>query len=995
MEDLKQRLKFDDVAVRSRCVQKLVQAVKKKSKGELITASSVQIPELNLLWEVCIEESTSTSNLAIRGIIYLATNKHLNIDYVTNKFLSSLSSSSNIYNIVKGITRLLILQSNQLSENNRSPYSLRIPKHPLIAVLQADEDYLPLVLESIADAISENNLRGFQVMEPVICYILSNPAPKRKNDYSKSLLIETLLDTVKNEPRTAFYILRCIPLLQIEDYSQVVEAANFIFKAQQTFSSLQSDENDRIYISELLLLSTLSLSERSVIFGHDPTRLLHIAVNVGTSLSKANFVSSYINLCLVSVAKILKIVSGELIERYIILAVILLDFPHISPTVAALLASSVIQLLPEPCVVSFDEISNSSLSQLLAKLEQWFLGCENVESSIPSAEAESSKDAPSTSTGHEKTKNDNPIYVESFTSLAQSSLQCANFALKLDESNLEFKLNWLKSVQNIVESCETENLDVIFSLVAALFLISPDNHTFIKTCLNSFESILKKNTHLSTKMFTLLLYKQSLLKSPESKFLILEFLPKSATHKYAIPPVLSILKMMSNDVELKAQAIQLMLQLWKKHDRCFSYLHKLLTENSKILNKDLNINDILISQTAAIRDICQIAPEKHGIEFLGILSKVFNESNDEANLAAACLALDGVISLCKSEITDLRSTWKMLGPKLSRDKRPLVTCQMYRLLALVPDLQVKSCEYDKFMSEIAASIWKRLSTGSMSPEAAAEAYKTLAKFPLDCHILKQLPPPAKANLQLPISMKATPFEMSKLPEDVLTYIPGYCYIDLLKSLQNDIVLKGYSVFLNSLLKQEVAELPRSVYNPRKHLQKRQTTSELLSKVPKFLCGQFEAKRAPTLQKNIAVGVLLSYDPPLEIGKDGEPIKRSLASQYRFFEQVLGVLLNEVNIDTTEWQRGILLPSAWGGFMERAFFACEESRKAELELQRNLGHRDFTPEEFNLQCKCSWLWVRDRLLNVIKTSVKNAPTSHANAIFAIAGLVHAASKFQLA
>ncbi|GBM36201.1 hypothetical protein AVEN_186590-1, partial [Araneus ventricosus] len=41
-------------------------------------------------------------------------------------------------------------------------------------------------------------------------------------------------------------------------------------------------------------------------------------------------------------------------------------------------------------------------------------------------------------------------------------------------------------------------------------------------------------------------------------------------------------------------------------------------------------------------------------------------------------------------------------------------------------------------------------------------------------------------------------------------------------------------------------------------------------------------------------------------------------------------------------------------MERTFFTCEESRKAELDLQRSLGHREFTPEEFNLQCKCAWL-----------------------------------------
>ncbi|XP_055939609.1 focadhesin-like isoform X2 [Argiope bruennichi] len=830
-------------------------------------------------------------------------------------------------------------------------------------------------------------------MEPVICYILCNPDSKRKSDCSKSLLIETLLDVVKNEIKTAFYILRCIPLLQIENYNQVVEAANFILKSQKAFMCLQCEESERIYISELLLLSTLSLSERSIVYGHDPTRLLDIASTVSISLLKINFTSSFVNLCLASIAKILKIVSGELIEKYVSIAIVLLDFHHISPTIAALLASSVIHLLPEPSVISFNESTSSSLSQLLTKLEQLFLNSKDSgNNAITSQNAESSNGL-TCSAALEKTKSINHIYIEAFTFSVQSSLQCAKFAIQLDEANFEFKQNWLETVKNVVSCCSADNLDMIFSLVTALFLSSTDNRNFIISCLETFESILAKSSYLSTKLFAILLYKQSLLNSPESKYLILDFLPKSAAHKYAIPPILSILKVMANEDHLKAQAIHLMMQLWKKHDRCFSYLHKLLTETNKIQNKDLNINEALIAQAAAIREICLIAPEKHGVGFLGILSKIFNESNDEANLPAACLALDGVIHLCKSEITDLRSTWKMLGPKLSRDRRALITCRMYKLLALVPDLQVKSCEYDKFMSEIATSIWKRISAGAMPPEAVAEAYTTLSKFPLDCHILKQLPPPAKTNLQLPPSMKTTPFEMGKLPEDVLTYIPGYCYLDLLKSLENDIILKGYSKFLNSLIKHEIEELPRSAYSQRKHLQKRQNTNDSLSKVPKFLCSQFEARKAPTLQKNIAVGVLLSYEPPLEIGKDGEPIKRSLASQSRFFEQVLSVLLNEVNIDTTDWHRCILLPSAWGAFMERAFFTCEESRKAELDLQRSLGHREFTPEEFNLQCKCAWLWVRDRLLSVIKTSVKNAPTSHANAIFAISGLIQASNKFQ--
>lgn len=102
-------------------------------------------------------------------------------------------------------------------------------------------------------------------------------------------------------------------------------------------------------------------------------------------------------------------------------------------------------------------------------------------------------------------------------------------------------------------------------------------------------------------------------------------------------------------------------------------------------------------------------------------------------------------------------------------------------------------------------------------------------------------------------------------------------------------------------------------------------------------------------------MLLCYEPPIEVGKDFMPIKRSIATQSRSFEQVLGVLLNEVNIDATEWHRSILVSSAWGAFMERALFACEEARKAELELQRAHGHIDLSPEEFNDQSKTAWLW----------------------------------------
>lgn len=68
-------------------------------------------------------------------------------------------------------------------------------------------------------------------------------------------------------------------------------------------------------------------------------------------------------------------------------------------------------------------------------------------------------------------------------------------------------------------------------------------------------------------------------------------------------------------------------------------------------------------------------------------------------------------------------------------------CRMFKLLALIPDFPVKSPEFDTYLSEMVAFVWKRLSTSTMDPEAISHAYQTLAKFPIDCHVLKQLPSP--------------------------------------------------------------------------------------------------------------------------------------------------------------------------------------------------------------------------------------------------------------
>lgn len=46
------------------------------------------------------------------------------------------------------------------------------------------------------------------------------------------------------------------------------------------------------------------------------------------------------------------------------------------------------------------------------------------------------------------------------------------------------------------------------------------------------------------------------------------------------------------------------------------------------------------------------------------------------------------------QVVDIISTWRSLGPELSCDSRPLMVKAIAELLALVPQLNVKSEEYE-------------------------------------------------------------------------------------------------------------------------------------------------------------------------------------------------------------------------------------------------------------------------------------------------------------
>lgn len=182
---------------------------------------------------------------------------------------------------------------------------------------------------------------------------------------------------------------------------------------------------------------------------------------------------------------------------------ILLENAHIFPTVTAVVALSVIHLLPEPSVISFNDSVKTLLSKFLKKLESVYL----MEVTVHGL-AEQVNDANIQVSEEEENRAFN--FLESFTGTIQTSVTFVEFLNVFDKCDLSLKLNWLKSVKLCLDSTKKENYEIIYSLVMGLFLMCPEDEEFLTSCLDVLESLLMKSPNLVSIRNIYFLYKELL-----------------------------------------------------------------------------------------------------------------------------------------------------------------------------------------------------------------------------------------------------------------------------------------------------------------------------------------------------------------------------------------------------------------------------------------------------------------------------------------------------
>uniref|UniRef100_A0A8C2EJL0 Focadhesin n=1 Tax=Cyprinus carpio TaxID=7962 RepID=A0A8C2EJL0_CYPCA len=561
-----------------------------------------------------------------------------------------------------------------------------------------------------------------------------------------------------------------------------------------------------------------------------------------------------------------------------------------------------------------------------------------------------------------------------------SELQVATSVLHRISIDSIASMEWLYSLQSSLSVCEhvPESVCLLVSHV-----IVSSHGDLCRLALDTAAAVAEADPAKVPCLLPVLMFKLGRVSDPALSHSVLYTLPKLGTHKFCIPQVLHVLQTLGSSSRLRPVALRLLALLWIKQDRVYPDLQRLMSQfekSSVVLGKDTQWEQIL-ARAACIRDICRERPYQHGGDMLAAITDTLMQFSRKDQATPAALALEGLQELSRAEVVDIISTWKVLSPKLCCDTRPLVLKATAELLALVPALNVKTEEYEKFRNEAVCLYWLH-----QVPEVASQGFKALSEYPEPSHTILHLPEPPPKQPEEEDEGKENEDDKD---EDVS--VPGTSYVKLV-CLTPRSVLPALETFLTALVRQEMNQMPRGVYHSALiggNL--RSDQGKTVSGIPSFMLKTYEKNKQPGLKPGLAAGLLLCYDLPVQTDKDGHPITRFLVSRGRSYQQMLATLIHEVNIQPSEWHRSLLLPQAWRGFMSRAYHAALKGRKAELEMLQKQGKEN--PEELQYKQHYAWLWVRDQLTDVVKSAAKDSPVVQGNSILALSGLAVVLTRYE--
>uniref|UniRef100_A0AAQ6IU57 DUF3730 domain-containing protein n=1 Tax=Anabas testudineus TaxID=64144 RepID=A0AAQ6IU57_ANATE len=962
MEILKTKLDFPSPVIQAQTVRNLVAAVlKEKDQTGPISQSSTQGPALEALWQQCCSDYALIRSACCDAVVLLVDQGHADLHYILNSVLNLLPSARNVQGLIKVVGRMLQMQADQRDQETHftCPYSIRSSPHPYITALENRVDCWPALLLEIDDFIQQaadrNEPAYVTMLAPFLRYLYCEPQRQPQHALLRHGLLRVLLpvhplggsvfQTKDQEKCSAVSdsLLRClcqlVPYMQVDSVEAVLELCGFVDTLLH--SLLQASAEHWRTERTRLLLQLLCACQRCLELNGDCRPLLSLVQQLLPACQKELPVD----------------------ELMMGVALLLLDAPAAQQTSLLRLALSLTPeqgdlcpwLSPVLLLPALQLLSCSGLTEPLTDRRTHMLNQDLTHSLLRSISRQT-----------DKPQQSDPVLALPLSSW-YSELSVALSTLRKVADDPAAAADWLLSVRSALSV--SQRLPCTLTLIVTHLIITGQEDV-CQLALNASQAIAAADPCQVPSLIPVLLFKLGKEKDPGLSHAVLNCLPSLGTHKLCVPMVLQTLNMLASAPKLRAVAMRLMTALWKKQDRVYPELQRLLGQHDSrvVVGRDAQWEQFL-ARAACIRDVCTERPYQHGGDMLAAITLTLSQCTRPDMATPAALALQGLRELCRAEVVDIISTWRSLGPELSCDYRPLVVRAVAELLALVPQLTVKSEEYE---------VHNRLHES----------------FCLVCDLLSEMCfyvfLSARPATNVPEDEDDEQNKEREEEERDLS-IPGSSYVKLM-ALTHISVLPGFELFLTSLVKQEMSQMPRGVYfSALRGGNLRSDQGKTVAGIPSFMLKTYEKNKQPGLKPGLAAGLLLCYELPVQTDRDGKPIDRFLINRSRSYQQTLTALIHEVNIQPSEWHRALLSPQAWRGFMSRAFHAVLQGRRADLEMQQKQGKEN--PEELQYKLHCAWLWARDQLADVIKAATKDSPVVQGNSILALSSLAAVLAKYE--
>ncbi|XP_031635799.1 focadhesin [Contarinia nasturtii] len=848
MEDLKHSTNHNNVLQLSKALQKIAKAIEQQKKDPTKKESTIE--ELNFLKEQCISNNTQLSLLASQQLYGLVENGVLEPANVLTMFITMLSNANTpmkISVIGEGIINVLLLDLQIATRHLKStesyvcPFGMKSAQHPIITLLIQKKNIDVLDLASKLNGIcthSDENIRSNSIafLRPVFLHVLCNPLQSLNIESIWSVVLKQQkihATTAQNLLQEIFAWFRITPERCLSLSTQLIDVIEF---------HLDMDDGQAAFDYQIYLIALiLSMNE----FGYDPRNAI---ATILKSIRKINETldENVIDYMLICMAQIIHSISPFYLGNALEIIKVLID-RQIGDNVI------VRNMLLDSLIVRLAINGKNLQAQVVADIERMIIQLRK--------NATESKICKVPSKNNISMLYFHPSIIMNFNLVQLAGIELANSQTET-----------LKHIINVLSKNKELANEMHYLLRSILLSMDQTVSSEIwSEILNQLLTNVKANTKISCDTIYFMLYLLAKETNGHRQMELLRGLTSFTAIKENIPLILNTYRSLasSSSAVLRILSVDLHTKLWLEESRTYQFLHKvLISDDDKLSAPDKW--EMNVVKANAIKEICSQKASQHGTDLVAPLSKILNSSLD--NDLASSLALDAVVWLCKSHTVNIVSTWKVLQSVFESELKIRTTKSLCDFFGQVPLLKSASNEYEELFCTALKRLWKFI-TDTNDVEISVAACRALHNFEFSELTLQHIPTILYDSIILPkeyqIQIAASHNDPDNVPltaADVVPFIPGECWIELLKNINQNALNEAIELVVH-LIEIEMSQYRSGVYmlaegRPEpKELQHLHARSPLRAMI-KFIWQQSENKNEPTIVIKCLECVARKYSRPI-------------------------------------------------------------------------------------------------------------------------------------